>query len=386
MDNIQWFFFEILRGGLWGYTDTTESIGNVSWEYVDWEEVYRLAEEQSVIGLVAAGIETVQGEWLKVHGSSLVPQEWALQFIGQTLQIEQRNKAMNEFVARLIELLRKNDIYAVLVKGQGIAQCYERPLWRASGDVDLLLSDTNYQKASIVLKEVTSAIEEENKYNKHLAMTIEGWPVELHGTLRSGLWKKLDGVIDEIQKDVFYGGKVGSWQNGATCVFLPAAGEDVVIVFTHILQHFFLEGIGLRQICDWCRLLYTYRESLDHGLLESRIRKAGIMTEWKAFAALAVEYLGMPIKSMPLYSDASRWKRKASRIMDFVLETGNFGHNRDYTYKKKYPYVVMKAISMWKHIKDFGRYVVIFPEDAIKVTWRRMGVGFAVAIRGKWHE
>ena len=40
----------------------------------------------------------VHGSRFKVQGSPLVPQEWALQFIGQTLQIEQRNQAMNEFV------------------------------------------------------------------------------------------------------------------------------------------------------------------------------------------------------------------------------------------------------------------------------------------------
>ena len=35
-------------------------------------------------------------------------------------------------------------------------------------------------------------------------------------------------------------------------VFLPAPDEDVVFVFSHILQHFYKEGIGLRQICVWC--------------------------------------------------------------------------------------------------------------------------------------
>lgn len=44
---------------------------------------------------------------------------------------------------------------------------------------------------------------------------------------------------------------------------MPRAEEDVVYVFAHILQHFFKGGIGLRQICDWCRLLYTYRDSLN---------------------------------------------------------------------------------------------------------------------------
>lgn len=178
--------------------------------------------------------------------------------------------------------------------------------------------------------------------------------------------------------------------NGETQVFSPRADEDVVYVFSHILQHFFKEGIGLRQICDWCRLIWTNRESLNYGLLESRIQKAGVMSEWKAFAALAVDFLGMPIEAMPLFNDKDNKNhnlhRKAELIMDFVLETGNFGHNRDYSYYDKYPYLVFKAISLWKHFEDFGRYFIIFPLDSIKVTWRRIVVGLSVALKGKRHE
>ena len=64
-------------------------------------------------------------------------------------------------------------------------------------------------------------------------------------------------------------------------------------MFTHILQHFYKGGIGLRQICDWCRLLWMYRTELDLAKLEGRLRRAGLMTAWKAFGAFSVEYLGM---------------------------------------------------------------------------------------------
>lgn len=101
--------------------------------------------------------------------------------------------------------------------------------------------------------------------------------------------------------DVFCGGNVRSWECNGIQVFLPSPDNDVILVFTHFLHHFFIEGVGLRQICDWCRLLYTYKNSLNYGLLESRIRKMGLMSEWKAFASLAVDTLGMPVELMPFY-------------------------------------------------------------------------------------
>lgn len=40
-----------------------------------------------------------------------VPQDVALEFVGSTLQLEQRNISMNVFIADLINKLRDKDIY-----------------------------------------------------------------------------------------------------------------------------------------------------------------------------------------------------------------------------------------------------------------------------------
>lgn len=181
-------------------------------ESVDWEKVYQLAEEQSVIGLVLAGIE---------NSNVRPPQDLLLQWIGEVQLLEQQNKAMNDFITLLIEKMRKADIYTLLVKRHGIAQCYERPLWRACGDVDLLLSDSNYEKAKSFLKPLASKVDSERLYAKHLSMTIGDNAVELHGRLTCGLTTGIDKQIDKVQNAVFYGGKVRSWLNGNTQVFIP---------------------------------------------------------------------------------------------------------------------------------------------------------------------
>lgn len=373
MNNNTKAFFALVRAGLW------EQDAQLSqYKSLGYTEILSIAEEQSIVGLITAGMDKVT--------DVKVPQADVLQFIGSSLQIEQQNLAMNQFVAGLIDKLRKADIYAILVKGQGIAQCYEKPLWRSSGDVDLLLSGENYRKANELLSSIASSVDEENEYNQHIAMTIDGWSVELHGTLRSGLWCGIDKALDNVQEAVFYGGNIRSWHNGRTQIFLPGVNEDVFFVFSHILQHFYKEGIGLRQICDWCRLLWTYREKIDLEVLENNLKKAGVMSEWKAFGSLAVEYLGMPSEAMPFYSDKKCWKNKANRIIEFVLETGNFGHNRDYSYCEKYPYLVYKMISFWRHLKDGFHYFMVFPIDSIKVMWRRFIVGIFVTLQGKRHE
>lgn len=303
--NNQNVFLALVRAGLWEKNVNLREYGNT-----DFDEIMRLAEEQSVVGLVTAGLEHVQ--------DVKVPKEILLQFIGQSLQLEQRNLAMNLFIAEIVDKMRIAGIYTLLVKGQGVAQCYERPLSRTSGDVDFLLSQDNYSKARAFLLPLSSCNKNEERYSQHLGMNIDDWYVEIHGSLRTGLAACVDKVVDEVQRDVFFGGNVRSWLNGKTTVFLPSPDNDVFFVFTHFIKHFYKEGMTLRQVCDWCRLLWTFRGKIDVALLEKRLKRAKLMGEWREFASMAVAYLGMPVESMLFYD--SKFPVPPLRLIEFLLK------------------------------------------------------------------
>ena len=202
-------------------------------------------------------------------------------------------------------------------------------------------------------------------------MVIGSWMVELHGNLNAGISSHMDKVIAEAQRDVFYGGNVRSWQNGNTQVFLPGIDDDVVFIFTHILKHFYKGGIGLRQICDWSRLLYKNKGKINKVLLENRLRRMGIVAEWKSFAALAVNSLGMEFQYMPFYSEEVRWRKKADKILQIVLENGNMGHNKDLTYQQSYSPVKRKLVTFGILTKDAFRNFAIFPLNTMR-SWRKM--------------
>lgn len=365
-------FFSLLKAGLWEQAGVNLNL-NLNYK-IDWGKVYQLAEEQSVIGVVLAGIE---------HSSLKPPQELLLQWIGEVQMLEQQNKMMNKFIAELIEKMRKADIYTLLVKGQGIAQCYERPLWRASGDVDFYLSDTNYAKAKAFFRPLVDAFDPDTEHAQHINMHYGDWVVEIHANQYCLLSSRINKVIDEIHKNLFYEGRVRSWNNCDTTVFLPSPDNDVLIIFTHFLKHFYKGGLGVRQICDWCRLLWTYKDSLNLGLLESRVRKMGLMNVWKGFAAFAVEYLGMPSDAMPFYSSEKKWKRKADRISSFILEVGNFGHNRDSSYYSKYPRLIRKVFSFGRRCEDMLRHTKIFPLETFRFFPNMVYNGLIAVTRGE---
>lgn len=364
MDNSKRAFFELIKAGLFPVHGEGGMVHDSLFKDVDWEKVYQLAQEQSVQGLLLQGIEEQKAKGIDLS----VPKVLLLQWIGEVQAIEQKNRAMNAFINQLIGDLRKVNIYTLIVKGQGVAQCYERPLWRSSGDIDFYMNEDDFQKAKIFFRPLVDKFDPDNDYTRHINMHYGKWVVEIHANQNCSLSPRINRVMNEVHNDLFYRGNVRSWDNNGMQIFLPSADNDALIIFTHFFNHFYRGGVGLRQICDWCRLMWTYKDSLNYGLLEQRIKRVGLLDEWRAFGAFAVKYLGMPIEAMPFLDDDfnANLNRKADRICEFILEVGNFGHNRDISYYGKYPFIIRKAISFWVRVKDVIRHARIFPMDSIR--------------------
>lgn len=370
MDNNSQAFFALLKAGLW-----EQSVCLMPYTPLDFDALYKIADDQSVVGLLAAGLEHVSD--MKVTKPQAVP------FLKKVFSLEGRNAAMNSFLEDLISRMKKEGIETLLVKGQGVAQCYERPQWRGVGDADLFLDDTNYEKAKAFLIPLAKSVEKEDPIRKHLGMTIESWAVELHGTLRGPLLKRINPGIDEVQKDTFEHHRFRVWRNGDTDVFLPAPDNDVIFIFTHILQHYFGSGVGLRQICDWCRFLWTYHHEIDQTLLKTRLSEMHLMTEWQVFSAYAVHYLGAAPEAIPLYSSNKRWAYKARMVNSLIMDYGNFGQGRDLSYYKTRPYLVRKIISFRYRITDAIRNFLIFPKDSFLAFSQTLKRGFLAASKGE---
>lgn len=352
IDNNTQAFLALVRAGLWETEARLLPYGDI-----DFNVIYRLAQEQSVVGLVAAGIE---------HLSDVkMPQGIALRFVGQALQHEQRNDLMNRYLASLISFLRSKNIYTVLVKGQGVAQCYERPLWRACGDIDLYLSKSSFIQARQLLRPKAQKVEPTNDDAEHINLEMKegGWIVELHVNQHTDLSFKADKELEEVHNGIFLNGEIRSWDNNGVLVFMPSPENDVIIVFAHFIKHFFKGGLGLRQVADWCRLLWSNKETIDVVKLEKHIRKMALMPEWKAFASFSVDYLGMPEDAMPFYSDNEKWRRIGHYILDFIFESGNFGHNRDTNYYQHRWRLMKKYGSFKRKVSDIFRHMAAFPDS-----------------------
>lgn len=360
MDKNRDAFFALLRAGLW-----ERSVRVQPYEPLDFEALFDLANTQGVVGLLGAGLEHIEDRKVK--------KTEALSFLKRVFTLEEKNLKVRRFIEDLMGRLKGAGIYALMVKGQGLAECYERPQWRSVGDVDLLLDEDNYQKAKALLLPMADGVKEEDFDKLHIGITIDSWLVELHGTLHNGLSSRITRTVDRIQDETIRGGRVRMLHCGETDVPLPCVDNDIIFVFTHLLQHFFQGGVLLRQVCDWTRLLWAYRESIDRNLLRERLEEMRLMSEWEVFASLAVDYLGCPSLAMPFYSDSSKVRRRAARALEVIFKTGS----KDDSYKKEAPALKRKLITIWRQFLGTFTFFRIFPLDSLRFFGYFFVVGFS---------
>ncbi len=405
-------FLALTAAGLWGEGRTCAGLGvkescqnGIDWKEVDWDAVMQLAREQALVGILASAFDAGEGgsvaPGLGFELQEVLSREQRKAFAKKVYSLEQHNQKQGEFIGRLAQWLETNGISPVLLKGQGVAKSYRIPWRRTPGDIDLLFQSAEYEKAKQLLSPKAVKVMQEGKYEKQLQMFFGKAIVELHGTMRVSLSKKIDAYLDSEMERMFTSGDFmhlscicsektsgQEVQNQQIQVRIPPVQLHAVYVFLHILEHLFHSGIGLRQVCDLARLLHVHRDEIDGEKLLSDIDSLGVMDEWNAFSALMFNYLGMRIEDIPLKESAdlgpkSRWSQKAGKLLAFILSTGNMGKNRDLSYRRKSPYLVKKAKTLWFIAGNAIRLGAIFPKNAALISVKGLGEGMKDLAEGK---
>lgn len=403
-------FFCLLRAGLWNKEDQSwifqekEGKEEKKSQRVDWQEIYKLAVEQTVAGYVAAGVdkfiylcaqkkeapysvETNRGD---LSGSilhsqdatrNLVPEKVINVFNNMKFSTGLRNFKINSFLAGLIKYMNDSGIEPLLLKGQGVAQNYIYPEIRQAGDIDLLLNGEDYKKAVDLLEPKAGRLEKERHSILHYGMHFGDMEVELHGTVNSNFGKRFNSHLDDMQAKMFERKDFRYWLCEGINIPIPSANFDSVFIFTHFLDHFYFGGLGLRQICDWAMFLHNNRDFIDKESLQKDIISLGLMKEWKSFGCFVVKYLGLPENEMPFYDGS--FLKNSDKIRDFLFESGNFGRSfqrKDYSHK---PYIIRKSMSLFVKGWDIINKFSIFPRNTIRFLLSFLRMGFSAAVRGE---
>ena len=363
-------FFGLLRSGLWG---ATPELPGTAPSGEDWQKVYGLSMSQTVVGLVTDGAAACPADF--------VPKPVSLKLMASLIGTEKTNAVMDSHVSRFVSLLESRGVQPILVKGQAVAQCYIHPSGRMPGDIDLVIDPGQYEAAKAVITPIADSVGIEGVANLHFGAMLGSVELELHGTVHTSLGRKINDVLDSAQALLYREGGCRFWNCCGTQVRIPSVDFDALFIFTHLLQHFFCGGLGLRQLCDWARVLHTHYGAIDRALLESRLTQMGLLSEWKTFVGFLVDYLGLPEEEAPLYD--VRFGPKTDKLWSYIERVGNFGKNRGLRDRSKDPYLIRKTESLIVNSQDFLHHIRIFPLDSFRFFWYYFKSGIINVLHGK---
>lgn len=344
-------FLNLVQAGLW---NTGEKV-DISQE-ADWDQINRLAVQQAVAGIAGDGLAFLPADQRPSRNSL---QRWMM----QVMCIEKMNRKMNALLPELIWLFEKNHIQVWLLKGQGLAETYCTPLHRQSGDIDLLVKPADFERARQLLLTCPHTHAELLMKRLHFALSVNDIEVELHGDINLVINPSVKRIFDSWLKTNLYNVPPCMVEIQGNAIPVPPADFNVVYIFIHLFRHYLGEGVGLRQLCDWCRFLYINKEKIDREKLKNTLESFNLLKAWKVFGLLAVRILKCPPEIMPFVD--GNYEIEAASVCEEIFAGGNFGKlSKKYT-KRPSEYWHRKCHSFYYNTQTRLRHLKHFPAETL---------------------
>lgn len=347
-------FFALIRSGLWGGKAASSPFDGGA----DWEALLRLASMQSLTGIFADGAGTLPRELMP-------PAETARRLFVTVESIRRANRRLDTVLAELEAGLRREGIEGILLKGQGLALNYLIPEHRMCGDIDLYPGKgPAYLKACGIVSSLGESGGRENESEKHFHFNRRGCSIEIHSHVMLGVNpfvnRRLQRWTDEMLGDP---SKLRHVEINGVEVNLPPEDFDAVFILQHIANHLLKGGIGLRQICDWCRYLHVHGRKIDRDMLHCNLGRLRLLNCWKLIGWIAVNKLGLPKEEMPFYTPDCG--RRAEKCVELILRKGNFGFYGKPARKSGKPFILRKMQSCLIVLRQQSELLPIMPGEVL---------------------
>ena len=231
-----------------------------------------------------------------------------LQMLGNNLRVCYEHQQVHE-------MMQRNNIPYVIMKGVVSAAYYPEPMLRPMGDVDFLIGKEDIPRARQALEEA-GYVEKKMVSAHHICYQAGGKTLELHFQAPSLPPNHVihDYFTDIIDRAEF---KDGCMQ---TSVF-----HHGMILLTHSAGHLIHSGIGLRHLCDWAVFYAAFSDEEFCALFEEPLKKTGLWRYAQLLSQTCVQYLGSPARKWLGPSDS----KLLADIIDDIFDSGNFGYKNN---------------------------------------------------------
>lgn len=275
----------------------------------EWLWIFREAEKQSLVGLLYCGVQ-------KLPASKRPPRTLLLTWSLRAETLRGLNLQMNEMASKVTQLFESRGFHPVILKGQANARLYPDPLCRQPGDIDVFIEGG---RSSVLktLKEMN--LMQDAAVSIHHAHLDEkffnGITIEVHFLPTSGYSPfKSRNMLRFLNKEISKSFKVDDG------FYVPPMTFALVMQLSHLRQHFFGTGLGLRQLADYS-LLLRHSSSEDRQRVSDELKNFGLFRMAGAVMWFMQSVFAMPDEFLICPPDQQR----GEKLLHVVMNGGNFG-------------------------------------------------------------
>lgn len=358
--------FTLLRLGLAITTTEEENLSDfIMLKAEQWLRIGDLARKQGVLGIMLDGIDKLEPTQCELTRELKAAQK--LVWIGEVLQIEQRNLQQIVVMNDLAGKWNQQGVRVMIMKGQANGIFYPKPEHRNPGDIDCYLINDNpndnknaYQMGNNVAREVGAKVDE--SWYKHSVISYKGETFENHQyfvhTRDGNRGKRLnEELVEGLRVNDFWFTDERAKLTQYT--YNPPVQWTAMFLTYHACAHFISEGLRLKQIMDWAMFLKVHQDDVDWNAFTAFCERNHLRVFADAMNTIVVKYLGIKIKSKNLEVKENNYAYKIMHSAlydeDYVFDSGKSGWaNRLHLVKNmfhyRWKYEEIYQTSVWKQL------------------------------------
>lgn len=279
-----------------------------------WHDLLGFAKKQSLVGVFFHGMQRL------TSGKNKPTDDDVMEWFSCVKQIREKNKMMYEKSALVVKNFNIEGFRCCILKGQGNALMYADPYVRQSGDIDVWV-EGGPKKA---IEYVRKLCPKSKAVYHHIDFTrMKGVEIEVH--YRPSF---MNNMIANYRLQRFF--MAEAERQFCNKVLLPDNLGEIsvptlrfnrIFQMSHISNHFFHEGIGLRQLVDYYLLLKKGFDEKERKEEEILLKRFGMIKIARAVMYVLQEIFELEEDLLIVKPD----QRRGKKLLREIIEGGNFG-------------------------------------------------------------
>lgn len=378
-------FFRLLRFAL-GTESTCPTM-----HLGEWRAMFQIAKKQALTGFIGSSLNAIRGDVLieTDDKSKESFEDIIMEWTGEVIKIARRNHKVNKDVVEEFHKLEVKGLECCMLKGQGTALMYPNSNSRTPGDIDVWVRFKDSVNTDSNIRRIIQLVKAEKPDSKatyhHIdAPDINGTSVEVHYRPQFLFYYTHDKHLQKFFIDNADEQFAHNVSLNGNEVAVPTPEFNIFFQLSHIYNHLFHEGIGLRQILDYYYILKSLTpsrspkgrvdakplqlkgdgQSADGNDTERQLRELGLLNIAKALMWILITILGMPSGWAIVPPD----ERRGRFVLSEILRGGNFGKYDERNRRFGRSWIGRNTQRM---VRDL-RLVRYFPSEALSEPFFRL--------------